>query len=238
MQVMEAFLSNKACFLEEDRWQPVLRRAVFSDDNLASQHHLVFALWHHLFAGPRLLKETTDAIFNPSTPEAIVEELIRRLLEARSGLAQWLNHARQLKRRTLNEELEESDEDSGSQCRMLEDDRESDNVVYLTLRGTFTMCHILKARLLYALAPSRFHHLEVECQKLSEEIVAANQDVDKDGDERLRWMSFVSQSVWLAKGIRETKQSWSEGWQERGGVIEKWKFEAWCKAIGRTFPSA
>ncbi|KAJ9602352.1 hypothetical protein H2200_013207 [Cladophialophora chaetospira] len=236
--VMEAFLSNKSCFLEKDNWRPILRRAVFSDSNFANQNHLVFALWHYLFAGPRMFRETTDVIVDPSTSEHTIEALIQRLLQARSGLTEWLSHARQLRRETMYDPLDESYDDPDSQCRTHNGGNDSENITQLTLRGTFTMCHILKARLLYALAPSRFHHLEVECQKLAEEIVESNQDLCRDGDESLRWSSFVSQSVWLANGIKETKQSWSEGWQERKGVIERWKFEAWCKAIGRTSPSS
>ena len=210
--VMEAFLSNQACFLEEVHWQQVLRQAVSSDSSIANQKDIVFALWHYLFAGPRLFKETTNAILGPNTPESVVEELINHLLDARIGLSRWLSQARQLR-------------------------LDSDNITQLTLRGTFTTCHILKTRLLYALAPSRFAHLESECQKLAEDVIASSEDLWQEGHERLKWTSFVSQSVWLAKGIKATNKSWSEGSQSREGAIEKWKFQAWCKAMGRQCPS-
>ena len=236
---MDAFLDNKACFLEQEQWRQVLRLATSGDESFADQKSLVLNLWAYLLHGPRMFRKTTDVIFEPSTPQCIIDDLIERLLEARNGLLQWLHEAQALVGGTTAGKPESNEDNlDSSWCQMFETgaDWKHSNTTQLLLRGTFTMCHILKARLLYALAPSRFHHLEIECQKLAKDVVSSTQCRSTKGDKGLAWTSFASQSVWLAKGILATKQSWSEGWQGREGVIEKCKFEAWCKAIGRKCP--
>jgi len=107
----------------------------------------------------------------------------------------------------------------------------------LALQGTCVLCRLYKARLLYALKPARFHHLEVQCQEIAERIMALERHApDEEG--MAIWSLFMSQCVWIAKGILETKEMWSDGCQNREGMIEKWKFQAWCESIGRLSSSA
>ena len=107
-------------------------------------------------------------------------------------------------------------------------------LVTVALWGTYVLCRILKARLLVALSPVRFHSLEAECQNLAGRILGLRRALTKDNGEQLRDHLFISQSIWIAKGIVETKNIWCERQEARDAMIEKWKFEAWCKAIGRT----
>ena len=234
--VMEAFLDNKACFLTEDRWEQVLRLAVFSDESLANQRNLAFDLWSYLLQGPKLFRETTDIICGDNhTPTIITEDLIQRLAQCRVGLLSWLSASQR------QEDCGPEGPQRGGDCfalllEMLGDGGKARNHTQLTLRGTFIMCLILKTRLLYSLAPSRFPDLEEECQTLAAKIVESEHRKGDNENEKATWTSFMSQSVWIAKGILETKSSWCEVRGQREGVIEKWKFEAWCKAIGRKCP--
>ena len=221
-------MDNKACFLAEDRWQQVLRQAVFSDNSLACYKSFAFSLWSYLVHGPGLFKETTDIVCSPSTPRPVIEDLMERLLECRIGLLKWLDSARMMETGKSKDNVNRA-----SECWILEDGLDYGNIAQLTLRGTFIMCLILKTRLLYALAPSQFPELELECQILAQKTIESEQH---QGENQATWTSFRSQSAWLAKGILATKQSWGEVGKERDGVIEKWKFEAWCKAIGRKCP--
>jgi hypothetical protein len=66
--------------------------------------------------------------------------------------------------------------------------------------------------------------------------MSLRQNSTKDDSESLIRNLFISQSTWIAKGTVETKEIWSEGWEDREGVMEKWKFEAWCRAMGRKLP--
>ena len=65
--------------------------------------------------------------------------------------------------------------------------------------------------------------------------------LDSPNNEKLVDALFMSEVVWMAKAVIETKDIWSEGLgdaylgecREDRGMIEQWKFKAWCKAIGR-----
>jgi hypothetical protein len=105
----------------------------------------------------------------------------------------------------------------------------------LALQGACLASRMLKARSLYALAPARFYHLEIECQELSERITALKDNISDD-DGGAIWSLFVSQCNWVARGILDTKDSWSDGCQHREGMIERWKFQEWCLSIGSVLP--
>src|ERR1700742_737500 len=124
---MEAFLDNKESFLTQERWQQVLRLAVFSDESLTYQKSLAFTLWSYLIHGPKLFKETTDIICAPSTPEPVVEDLIQRLIKCRIGLLQWLDAAQQLG----NEEPSPGREEN-SPYWILEDSLNTADILQLT----------------------------------------------------------------------------------------------------------
>jgi len=79
--------------------------------------------------------------------------------------------------------------------------------------------------------------LEVECQDLAGRIIGLTQNSTEYEGKRFVWSLITPQGVWIANGILETKEIVSEGWEDRKGMMEKWKFEAWCRAIGREFPA-
>jgi hypothetical protein len=234
---MEAFLTNTPCFLAEEEWLRALRTAIRNDETFSDQQDLVLALWGSLVVGPKAFKDTTDIMLSSKPVEQrAVEELVERLLRARENLLRWLVKSHQ--QTSVRHEPPEWCEDGlAFAWPPLQGGKHSS--VYanqLALRGTYLMCRIFKARLLYALAPARFHHLEVECQELAARVMALKQH-SPDEEGRAIWSLFISQCTWIAKGILETKDMWSDGCQNREGMIEKWKFEAWCLSIGRFFPS-
>lgn len=227
-----------------------MHAAISSDESFAGQHDLVFTLWSHLVGGPGLFMETTALICSssgqPPPPQAI-EEVIRRLLRDRQSLLDWLGAAQRHLGLRLDDQGETYLDNSifspvHATAMML--DRSGSNtsgvtgssqtITLLALRGTYILARIIKARLLFALAPARFHALEVECQNLAERVLELREYLTEE-DGGLVGNFFMSQSSWIAKGILETRRSWSEGW-DNDGTIEKWKFRAWCKAIGRKCP--
>jgi hypothetical protein len=229
---MEAFLSNTPCFLADDRWLQVMHSAIYSDEVFGDQKDLIFNLWGYLVHGPKLFKETTDIILSPTAPsQPIIEDLVERLMKSRNGLISWLGQARKVSC-PRNAVIESCGDSLPLPWPKPESGKLGPSyITQLALRGTYTMCRILKSRLLYALAPSRFHYLELECQNHASTIISRMQNSTKD--EGLIGTMFMSQSTWIAKGILETKDAWNDGWEGREGMIEKWKFQAWCSAIGR-----
>lgn len=231
---MDAFLSNKSCFLAETQWKQVMLSAVCSDEALAEQKELVLGLWSHLVDGPKKFKQTTDLVCSTtSPPEKAVNDLMESLMQDRNSLIFWMSSAQRrygFQERQFREckygvffppPISKLGKPSTQQATQL------------ALWGTYVMCRILKARLLYALAPSRFEFLEAECQDLAGRIMALTLNPTEDRSEKLMENLFNSQSTWIAKGVLKTKEIWGDYRECQKGMIAKWKFEAWCKAIGR-----
>ncbi|KAF4469969.1 hypothetical protein FALBO_3145 [Fusarium albosuccineum] len=219
--VTDAFLSNRACFLADKPWLQVLHAALSSDETFADQKALVSALWQGLVTGPKLVSDAISIISSgQSTDQAVIEEQIRILSGSRADLKSWLDMSL-MQLGLQNEQALWEDDDAIFACPTVHGAELSlVHVNHLALRGAYIMCRILKARLLYALAPTRFYYLEVACQELSAKMMA----IGNSRGEQLGTMQsvFASQSLWLAQGISSTKDIWSDGCQYQEGMIEKW----------------
>ncbi|KAH8893086.1 hypothetical protein GQ53DRAFT_805883 [Thozetella sp. PMI_491] len=238
--VTEAFLSNTPCFLADGQWKSVMRSAICRDVSFSGHQEIALRLWGHLVDGPRAFKETTDLILSPvMPPQAVIEDTIQFLHKDREGQLRWLEMAKQelgpgtsKKPDLWSDAWAESLQPSLAKIEPYDKD-----ITRFALGGTYIFCRMLKARLLFALAPSRFPELEAESQDLAARIVSLSDRWAGAAGEGLVQSLFMSQSAWLARGVLETREAWSNGWGQEGGMIEKWRFEAWCRAIGRQIPA-
>lgn len=208
--------------------------AISSDESLMGQKDNAVDLWSHLVHGPKLFKETTDFILSSGVRDDVVgNRLIRRLDGDRNGLLGWIAAAQE--RAGWDSQCSAQSPYSmllpwpAAECGNLN----SQQVTDLALWGTCYMCLILKSRLLYALAPSRYKALEHECQTLAAGITSLSKVWNLSGGRPAIESLFISQSDWIAMGVILTKVSWSED-AEREGPIASWKFKAWCDAIQRS----
>jgi hypothetical protein len=102
------------------------------------------------------------------------------------------------------------------------------------------MSWLVKARLLTALSPSRFHDLETVCQMFAHEVAKWKTNSNCCVNLGLLGGLFMWQTVSIARVNCETNAIWTEGWttgaygrvKGSDSMIEKWKFGAWCKAFG------
>ncbi|CAK7210272.1 hypothetical protein SCUCBS95973_000722 [Sporothrix curviconia] len=247
--VMDAFLGNKACFLEEEGWKELMRSIIREDPPLVHLQELSMSIWSNIVTGPGKFKAVTDIISAPRPPDQGTREaIISYLLQDRTSLLGWMERAKRVP--GLRNEDFEIDAHGIMLPRLLsssssEDEtaaggtRGLDRLTRLSLWGTNIMCRILKSRLLVAMAPSRFRALEEECQYLAAKV----QSLDRvagvgDGTGGLLQTAFISQNSWIVQGVVETRAIWADvsGDEEDDGMIDKWKFDAWCKAIGRKIP--
>ncbi|KAL6879143.1 hypothetical protein J3F83DRAFT_725226 [Trichoderma novae-zelandiae] len=231
--VMSAFLNNTPCFLEQSQWQAVLREAVSEDTTLTNDREFALALWGGLIQMPRLFKDTTKLLLSSRPPSCTeVDDLTERLLAKRRNLILWLSLVRKkpiMQAGGLREDdygvlVYSSDFDYrklGPWC-----------LTRLALRGTYAVCRMVKSRLLYAISPSKFHDLEVEAQEIAHRILHLKEEMASSKESSLLWNQFMAQGSWIAKAIVETKEAWGEK-EGRQGMISRWKFEEWNKAIGR-----
>jgi hypothetical protein len=238
LQVTEAFLSNKLCFLAEEPWLQVIRSAIWNDESFTEQKDLVFGLWGRLVRGPKHLRDATEMILSSvPPPQEDIDDLIEHIVDNRQYLLQWL-HQMQQKIGSQHGKVEEIQDVNDLPWQPFESGNYGPrDINYLALQGASFMCLLLKDRVLFSLSPSRFHHLEVECQDLAGRIVGLSQNSTEYEGKKFVWSLITPQGIWIAKGILKTKDTVSEGWQDQKGMMEKQKFKAWCRAIGREFPA-
>ncbi|KAL7801535.1 hypothetical protein V8C43DRAFT_137208 [Trichoderma afarasin] len=233
--VMSAFLNNTPCFLEESRWQAVIREAVSEDVTLTNDKEFALALWGGLIEMPRLFKRTTELLLSPCPPsQKDIDDITERLLAKRKNLVIWLSL---IKKRPIIQTSGGFREDEygvlvfpsdfdyrklGPWC-----------LTRLALRGTYAVCRMIKSRLLYAIAPAKFHDLEVEAQDIAHRILNLKEEMAPYKDSALIWNQFMAQGSWIAKGIAETKDAWGEEGEGHDGMLSKSKFKKWNEVIGR-----
>ncbi|RFU72739.1 hypothetical protein TARUN_9519 [Trichoderma arundinaceum] len=232
--VMAAFLSNTTCFLEQSQWQAVIREAVSEDSTLSNDKEFALALWGGLIELPRLFKDTTELLLAPCSPlQKDVDNVIERLLAKRKNLMIWLTWVRK-KPIVKNGGLRE--DEYGVLVFSPEFDYRGLGpwcITRLALRGTYAVCRMVKSRLLYAISPTRFQHLEVEAQDIARRVLNLKDEMATYKDSALVWNQFMAQGSWIAKGIVETKDIWAERQEGHEGMLEEWKFVKWNQVIGR-----
>lgn len=208
------------------------------------QEHLAIKLWSIFSKGPNLFKEVQDLVLSckPATYGSR-ENLIRRMVKEQESLEDWLVLTGQHKSGTARHTAQELAEGAAT----LLQDHKSENlgaeqsVIGRTLHGTYVLCCLIQMRLLYALSPSKFPELETACQTLARGVFPENVYPMYTEDERLMGGFFMSEVVWMAKAVMDTGEIWTQELEQitpeyttdGSGMIEAWKFRAWCKAVGR-----
>ena len=238
-------MNAKPCFLEAERWQRVIQAAVRSDVLVPpEQALLVIELWAGLGKGPNLFRAVEDLVRSSLASPPGRESLIRDLIHEQEHLKEWLvlaeiyqyGSARNLQRSLAHGAM--------ALIRDYKSGRvpPEQQVTWRVLQGTYLLCLLVKSRLLYALSPGAFPELEASCQQVAHEVRTLVANSVKSADERLTGGLFTSEIVWVADSVIETSDAWRPGPAEtsieraRGdnGMIERWKIDAWCKAMGRT----
>ncbi|PNP53544.1 hypothetical protein THARTR1_06238 [Trichoderma harzianum] len=232
--VMSAFLNNTPCFLEESQWQAVIREAVNEDTTLTNDKEFALALWGGLIEMPRLFKRTTELLLSscPPSPNEI-DDITERLLAKRKNLVIWLSL---VKKRPISQSSVLREDEYGVLVFPGEFDYRKLGpwcLTRLALRGTYAVCRMIKSRLLYAIAPAKFHHLEVEAQDIAHRILNLKEEMAPFKDSALIWNQFMAQGSWIAKGIAETKDAWGEEGGRHNDMLSKSKFKRWNEVIGR-----
>ncbi|KAH0495101.1 hypothetical protein TgHK011_008671 [Trichoderma gracile] len=240
--VTEAFLSNKTCFLTEEPWKKVLRAAICKDPSIPwRQSELIYELWSSLIYGPNIFKTVTDMVLAPvEPPPSVIELTIRRIQRDLDHLNMWAGLLQE-----QQSAMEQTCLKGESQKRVIDWSFKGEYIPWQILRGTYTMCSILKRRLLTSLAPAQYPHIEEECQAMAAMAMGLGPHASNASKANgLPCGLFMAQTVWVAKAVINTKSIWcaSEVAMDRAEVlggykrtmIDKWKFRAWCNELGRT----
>lgn len=212
--------------------------AIHSDPSIPKeQRGLVYELWSHIVNGPNVFLQVADLILSSTTPsEDAIQIIVECLQRDQEHLNMWLGMARDLE--LIGSAAERHGVFftpslwSGSACS-----NPPERILCPVLQGTFLMCYIMKARLLSSISPSLFYQAEVECQALADEILSLEADPSVYEDGGIFAGLFLSQTAWVARAIRNTKDLWAESFERATGnnsersTIEIWKFEKWCTEL-------
>jgi hypothetical protein len=232
---MDAFLSNTACFLDTDEWKDTMRMAVYEDETLFEEAPIVLKLWGALVHAPVLFRETTNLVLAKRKPRReVINKVIGELSYNRDQLVRWLIVAQQM----ANAKGLELEHCTYGLNMAPTNSVTPSYMTHLSLRATYAVCRLIKARLLYALAPACFPHLEAECQDLSLKILDLKLDTTEQEVGGHAWKMFLTQGTWIAKGTVATADIWKRGAEDEDGMIEGCKLDAWCHDIGRKMRSA
>lgn len=214
-----------------------MHAAIHSDPSIPQdQRDLVYELWSHIVHGPNNFVQIASLILSSTPPSnQAIESAVRCLQRDEDHLRRWLGMARDL-------ELVGSAAErhgvfftpslwSGGACNS-----PLERILCPVLQGTFLMCCIIKARLLASISPGRFHYAELECQALAHEILTLEADPNVYKDGGIFVGLFLSQTLWVARAIRDTKDLWASSLAEYTAgttagtdtMIESWKFQQWC----------
>jgi hypothetical protein len=208
------------------------------------QLELVTTLWARLGRGPTLFKEVEDLICSPVPASARrIEDITARLFNEQEYLKEWLILAGKYQCGSAYVGWRGWTHDAvGLMKNFNRGDIPLDQqMTWRVLQGSFLLCTLVKLRMLFALSPSGFPEMETTCQALAREILSMGLDPGKQENEKLIGGMFMSETLWMAKAVLDTRESWGETLAQRwssgrptgSGPIERWKFEAWCKAMGR-----
>ena len=204
---------------------------------------LVIEVWAGLGKGPNLFRAVEDLVRSPLASPPGREGLIRDLIKEQEHLKEWLVLAEIYQYGSARNIPQGLADGATALLRGYKSGRvpPEQQVTWRGLQGTWLLCLLVKSRLLYALSPGSFPELEANCQQLAREVQSSVADFVKSADERLTGGLFTSEIVWVADSVIETSEAWrpapvdasDERAREDNGMIERWKLDAWCTAMGR-----
>ncbi|KAK6446470.1 hypothetical protein FP744_10002720 [Trichoderma asperellum] len=225
--ITEAILHNRNCFLTEESWKAVICNAILCDEYFSNYRDIIICLWTHLVRGPNHFKSATDMITATEPPSSEeYDALISDIMSHNESLLGVTD--------LFQNRLAAADSQVGLTGTeiMPDSNGHSLRVNPLEIEGTLTLCRLMKLRLLFALAPARFSDMEIESQNLAIQVMDLDRKLSEQKEGRIMGALFMSQTTWIARATIETYDIWKTA-VESTGMIEKWKFEAWCYAMGR-----
>ncbi|ORY68291.1 uncharacterized protein BCR38DRAFT_422672 [Pseudomassariella vexata] len=219
--VCEALRTNEACFLEAEEWRVVFESAVVPEDIFTFRSPMCIVLWHLVFRMPGLFRDVSHAVCHldsaSSSSGTELECLSARLRQWRKDLMKWRNAF-------LSLLATSPPPPDGGDYSEVPDNRSE-------LLGTVLTLLIISCRLSGAMSTTRSREmLEEEAQMYAFELRKLNEDVALAKP----WAGFyLDQKTYVAEATLGTAAVWMEPGESGKGVVEKWRFEAWCRAIPR-----
>jgi hypothetical protein len=203
--------NGTSCFLEEEKWGNALMSTI-NKDTFSPRSSIGIFLGSQMTKMPGLFRDVTHAVCQQDTLSPVAQEaLICRGLELKKYLKEC---------RARFDELVAT-----------EGKKATDQGARFEILGLSLTVSVIVNRLLGAVWPSSRDALEDESLEMADELM--NLD-DRVGSGNAKVAFYLAQKSRIMDSTVRTTGIWRDrDDSERGKIIQKWKFDAWCAAIPR-----
>ena len=216
----EAMLENERCFLEEEPWRLLLESLILENHGLLHQSETAMTILILKSRVPGIFKDTTAVICNNNQLDFLKLRALFGAHELLADLGSWLCKYTDII-------FLSRDGPAGFHSHEMRSD----------IMSTYLSCRMIVTRLLAALSTEELASMEEEAQQLASQTF----ELERVTTAVSPFASLLlAQAVAVAHSIRSTAEEWKinlsmDGNRDRGTnlIIERWKFEHWCRLLGR-----
>jgi hypothetical protein len=222
-QMTECLLNGERCFLEQPAWQEVMKSVIQEEGSpISDRSEIVLSLLMLKCRIPGFSYEVTKLIcVDPSPDVNDIEDLASRLRRHRSNFLNW--HSRYQSIISRFPDMSPGSPDYDSHCKVF---------------ANYLSCVMITSRLLEAVCAAERPELEGMTQSLISQMFDLELEVHNSPTSL-----FMAQTLGVAQATKMTADDWKEvkpviieNQPDTNGLIERWKFERWCKTFGRKMP--
>jgi len=212
----EALLNNERCFLEQDMWKSVFRSVVVEGSLVSDRSEIVVSLLILKSHIPGTFVDVTSIVSHENHDPAYIFRMILFIQQLRSDLLDWHDDYQSILKQAPK--ILPGTMEYDRQCKVV---------------ATYLSCIILVNRLLAAMNSPQRVKLELETRAY------INQMLDMESEAQSTKSAaclFMAQTAGVAKATIAVTKDWLEEPQdgENKGLVEKWKFDKWCRTMGRS----
>lgn len=214
-------MNNERCFLEEEPWRILLESLVLESNGLSHQSETAITLLILKSRVPGICKDATSIICNNNQLDGLeIKRVVSGAHELLADLNNWLYKYRYIISLPCDGSV-------GFHSHEMRSD----------ITSTYLSCCMIITRLLAALSANERVSMEEEAQQLASQTF----ELERATTPLSPYVSLLlAQAIAVANSIRVTAEEWKidmpiEGNHDRGtrSIVERWKFEHWCKILGR-----
>ncbi len=219
----ECLLNGEHCYLEQPAWQKTFRSVIEPASLISDRSESVVTLLMAKCNIPGFCADVTTLLFSPippTTPE--VARLASRIHDLRKRFKDWYERYTEVVKQLTEMGMKPGSRDYDSHCKAL---------------ANFYSCLIISGRCLAAVDGKERRGLEAEIQELVDKMIELDREVRVCSPPT---SLFMAQTLAVSKAARATSEDWQgEGGgdaSDGSGLIEKGKWERWCRGFGRRMP--
>ncbi len=219
----ECLLNGEHCYLEQPAWQKTFEGIIDPTSLISDRSETVISLLMAKCNIPGFCVDVTNLIFSPIPPTAIkISRLANRIRALRKRFNDWHQRYEGVVKQLTEMGMKPGSRDYDSHCKAL---------------ANYYSCMIISGRCLAAVDGEARRDVETVVQEFAEKMIAL------EGEVRARSAPtslFMAQTLAVSKAAKATSEIWLGGGGDGvggvAGLIEKERWERWCRGFGRRMP--